>query len=238
MDMRRCVRCGKEYPLTSEFFGIDNSKPEGISRICKPCKQAAFRRYYETNNEKMRARTREWVRSRPNYVREWQAKNKYKVAGYSRQTKEKYPERVKSRKANWRTNNLDRVRKTAREWAARNPDNIQLKRQRRGARLAGLPDELTVDEWQHAKHYWGYKCAYCGLERKLTIDHYIPVGDQRCTGTVVTNVIPACLSCNASKKGKDPIVWLTSKFGEEKAHEIRICIQTYFESMKLYLITK
>jgi predicted restriction endonuclease len=50
---------------------------------------------------------------------------------------------------------------------------------------------------QSIKENWNYKCAYCGSEENLTIDHITPRtkgGSDR-----VINVLCACHSCNQSK---------------------------------------
>ena len=50
---------------------------------------------------------------------------------------------------------------------------------------------------QSIKENWNYKCAYCGSEENLTLDHITPRtigGSDR-----VINVLCACHSCNHSK---------------------------------------
>lgn len=52
------------------------------------------------------------------------------------------------------------------------------------------------------------KCAYCG-KPATTYDHIVPVskGGQTTPG----NIVPACNSCNSSKKTKDIMKWLNEK---------------------------
>jgi hypothetical protein len=50
---------------------------------------------------------------------------------------------------------------------------------------------------QSIKEHWNYKCAYCGSDENLTLDHITPRskgGTDR-----ITNVICACHSCNHDK---------------------------------------
>lgn len=50
---------------------------------------------------------------------------------------------------------------------------------------------------QNIKEEWGHKCAYCGEEENLTIDHIIP---QSKGGLDTTkNVVCCCKSCNHDK---------------------------------------
>lgn len=53
-------------------------------------------------------------------------------------------------------------------------------------------------KWRESiKEHWDYKCAYCGNDENLTLDHITPRskgGTDR-----VTNLVCACDSCNKSK---------------------------------------
>lgn len=58
------------------------------------------------------------------------------------------------------------------------------------------------------------KCAYCKTSVEFSIiefDHFIPVklGGK----TEVSNMLPACKTCNRSKRDKIPEVWIAKKFG-------------------------
>lgn len=49
-------------------------------------------------------------------------------------------------------------------------------------------------------------CTYCGLAKKLEMDHVDPLihgGEHD-----VDNIVPACKSCNASKHDRPLIQWL------------------------------
>lgn len=53
-------------------------------------------------------------------------------------------------------------------------------------------------KWRNSiKKHWNYKCAYCGSDENLTLDHITPRskgGSDR-----ITNVLCACNDCNKSK---------------------------------------
>ena len=50
---------------------------------------------------------------------------------------------------------------------------------------------------KHIKESWDYKCAYCGSEENITIDHIIP---QSKGGNGTTkNVVCCCQNCNKDK---------------------------------------
>jgi 5-methylcytosine-specific restriction endonuclease McrA len=61
--------------------------------------------------------------------------------------------------------------------------------------------EMLLEEFAGA-------CAYCGTKAE-TWDHIVPVahGGQTTPG----NVVPACMSCNSSKKNCDVFEWMDEK---------------------------
>ena len=55
------------------------------------------------------------------------------------------------------------------------------------------------------KESWDHKCAYCGSEEDLTLDHVIP---QSKGGLDITrNVVCCCKSCNQSKGHEHWKLW-------------------------------
>lgn len=68
---------------------------------------------------------------------------------------------------------------------------------------------ITADEWRNACEAFNFTCAYCGSERKLTMDHVIAVNKGGKTESA--NIVPACQSCNSSKQDKDMIEWYTKQ---------------------------
>lgn len=44
--------------------------------------------------------------------------------------------------------------------------------------------EWTYEQWERCKLYFGNKCAYCESEKFLTQDHFIPLSNNTCIGTV------------------------------------------------------
>src|SRR5512141_2961524 len=84
-----------------------------------------------------------------------------------------------------------------------------------------LPDTFTDQDWQRALEYWDYKCAVCGRPRglwhTLAADHWIPLSDPECPGTIPTYIVPLCHGeggCNNSKRSRSPQAWLEAKLGE------------------------
>jgi 5-methylcytosine-specific restriction endonuclease McrA len=53
------------------------------------------------------------------------------------------------------------------------------------------------------------KCAYCRVVRATTWDHIVPT--SRHGRTTPGNVVPACASCNSSKKNQDVWIWMEKR---------------------------
>jgi hypothetical protein len=69
------------------------------------------------------------------------------------------------------------------------------------ARRAGLPATLTEEQWQETLQHFKHCCGYCGLNPWRCVEHATPLPPG---GTTVSNCVPACLMCNALKRGKTP----------------------------------
>ena len=92
-----------------------------------------------------------------------------------------------------------RVRRLAnlREWHQRNPGMNALYIARRNARLMQTPGDHTNKEWLDKCALLGNVCLYCGEAKPLTRDHKVPLA--RGGSNDISNIVPACLSCNSSK---------------------------------------
>ncbi|WBY90949.1 HNH endonuclease [Enterococcus casseliflavus] len=80
--------------------------------------------------------------------------------------------------------------------------------------------ELTQEEWEMAKAYFRFHCAYCGQEDELTKDHLDPLNNKG--SLTVSNVVPACRSCNSSKKDHQWLAWFQKRkfYNRDRARKI------------------
>lgn len=123
------------------------------------------------------------------------------------------------------------VTTVAGETAIERPRYYQQYRDRRRS----LPVNFSTREWEIAQTYWAHRCAICdrprGLWHTLSQDHWIPLTDPHCPGTIPTNILPLCYGtdgCNNSKGKKTPEFWLIEKLGKRKARLKLEEIHTYF----------
>jgi hypothetical protein len=220
--------------------------------------RAIQRKWRENNVEKARAASQEWRDKYPerqkDSKRRHREKNREEILRKGRERgrklrenpefrakkresdkkyRDKNIEKDRQRSRDYRKNKPDIVKAGIRKWYAENPERAMLLKHRRFAWKRGLPDTLTIDQWTHALKYWNGCCAYCGdTPEKITLDHYIPLSNPDCPGTIAKNSIPACFSCNSSKNDANAVYWMTWRFSEEHAQIVAASIQSYFDALE------
>lgn len=171
-------------------------------------KRKSDRLYYQRNRERILAmrKARYWadagkarqesakyrrghVAEYNEYRRRWRVANPDKVHAQSVRQRERDPQKYQER--------LRRLE----EW---HKPRAALLCARRRARLRGLPDTLTLEQWNEIKESFGHRCAYCGEAGPLEQEHVTPL--SKGGGTTNDNIVPACRSCN-SKKGANLVEW-------------------------------
>lgn len=90
---------------------------------------------------------------------------------------------------------------------------------RRRRRLERVAHDLTDSQWSALQEAWG-GCAYCGATGgPLQRDCVLPI--SRGGRYTLTNVVPACRSCNTSKCNDEVTAWLRRKRLDERAFLLR-----------------
>jgi len=70
--------------------------------------------------------------------------------------------------------------------------------------LSSLGQEsFTENDWEATKQYFSHRCAYCGSEGVLLIEHAIPINKERLGEHRLGNLIPSCHLCNSTKGNTD-----------------------------------
>jgi 5-methylcytosine-specific restriction endonuclease McrA len=64
-------------------------------------------------------------------------------------------------------------------------------------------ESFNENDWEETKKHFNNKCAYCGSEGVLVIEHAIPINKEKLGEHKIGNIIPACKSCNQNKADKD-----------------------------------
>jgi 5-methylcytosine-specific restriction endonuclease McrA len=78
--------------------------------------------------------------------------------------------------------------------------------------MKALPSEVIA--WQEVLRDFNYSCAYCGKPQKelstpLQQEHFVPL--SKGGGYTRNNIIPACKTCNTTKRDKMPDAWLNNR---------------------------
>ena len=84
-------------------------------------------------------------------------------------------------------------------------------------------ESFNENDWQEAKAYFKNKCAYCGAETDLVIDHAIPINKAKLGEHRIGNLAPSCNDCNFRKGNKDYSEYLS---GDD---EKRRTIESYMD---------
>jgi 5-methylcytosine-specific restriction endonuclease McrA len=181
---------------------------------------AGKRRWYQENRERDLASSREWRLSHPEYKRQ-----------YDKEYSMRNRERIRARQRKWEAENRERIKEQKRIKYAENPEPRRVGEVRRDARKRSLPDTLTVQDWRNCLDWFGCQCAVCGSSKQLHADHWVPLNNPNCPGTIPTNIVPLCKSCNCSKQDTEPTEWLIWKLGIEQGLFILCRIEEYFEEV-------
>jgi 5-methylcytosine-specific restriction endonuclease McrA len=99
----------------------------------------------------------------------------------------------------FRRNHLEECCKYNCEWIRKHPGQKAIDTAKRKARkLNAEGDGITREQWLQMCSENVGKCSYCGQKKPLTMDHVIPLvsGGKH----DISNIVPACKSCNSSKK--------------------------------------
>lgn len=243
--LRQCSKCRREWPATSEFFSVRSN-----GNLRKDCRQCARDRanawrsenvdlaktnqkaYYAKNSEKVKAN-----------VRQYNKENKEKIKERNRVYREKNADRLKEK----REMDKERRREWFRAWYMKHRDRGKLRREytrkwtqtnrhKKRALKLSLPASFTTAQWDRCLDYFNHCCAACGrpvygLLHTAHADHWIPLSDPNCPGTIATNMIVLCGGldgCNQSKHARPAAEWLESKFGKRKAKQVLKRVSTYF----------
>lgn len=193
------------------------------------------KKYREENKQYFVEHRKKWYKENPEYSKQYYQKNKYHILemgkNYRKNNKELLSEKDKKRKEinreqlrecqklwyeknkelrseqnkQWYQENKKHKNELNKIWKVANREKTRLYGQKREALKRQLPATLTLEQWEQIKKDFNYKCAYCGQELPLTVEHFIPLSHN---GELShNNILPVCLSCNCSKQDSNFFEW-------------------------------
>lgn len=187
--IKTCTACGLE-------------KPHAAGGLCTTC--------YMSTPER-RAETRK--RAVASYYADQPAR--YAVAKARRSNPEKLAAINEVRRAHYRKNR-ERFISAVAEYQRNNPEKVVVRQERRRARKLHAEGQHSFDDWMSRLAEFNYACAYClrRIPNSLEQEHMTPLssgGDNS-----ISNIVPACRSCNASKGARTHVMWLRMTAGRER----------------------
>ena|SRR5882724_2642956 len=128
-------------------------------------------------------------------------------------------ERLKEYRRNWEITNKDKRDASKRAYRKANHEKLRTRATER-ARERYTEDEeyrkvvLQRNQLRHrgydSKMFEGQPCFYCGSDnRKATVDHLVP--QSQGGSNDISNLVPSCRQCNASKGANSLEVWYQIK---------------------------
>lgn len=249
--LKRCNKCGQEFPATPEYFYRNHMMPDGMQYKCKICQRAYDREYKHKPEVKERLRIQN-----TNHAREKRKDPAFRkrIAENTRRYYRKHrgnPEFKKlisdyNRKHRNDPHYREAILQGKRDYYEKNKNNpghiarFRIAIHRRRARKLSLPNTFTGQHWLLCLGYWHNCCAVCGnqlrglFDIEPNADHWIALNDKRPDnpGTTPDNMICLCNRCNFNKHDKDPGQWLNQRYNKRKATEILSRIHDYFDWIK------
>ena len=217
---------GHEWGDTGQSLRVKGQRGK-----CFECKKLECREWRAKNKEKARELCQRWRAENKEKARE------HSQTGYDRRKDDPvFKQKARDRTSIYRKENLDRIRaykkgrgallarkRREQTFSAKKghinavrrakyaiDENCRLRAYGYNRNRRVLRDENHVFEYhtdQLNQHLASFKtdCVYCGKDCKPTLDHFIPIsrGGAEC----LSNLVPACKSCNSSKKANDPKEW-------------------------------
>lgn len=64
-------------------------------------------------------------------------------------------------------------------------------------------ESFSERDWLETKEHFGNRCAYCGDDGVLLIEHAVPINRGSLGEHRLGNIVPSCRRCNSDKGGRD-----------------------------------
>ena len=202
-----CTKCKIEKTLNE--YNFHDKKKNTIRNVCKKCFGKQKRDHFLKNKNKYKKLNRLW-----------QDKNKNKVKERCKHYHKKYylinKKKIDAKNKKYYLNNIIKVNLYKRTWCKNNPDKTHEYRLKKRAKRKSynIKGKFTKEEWKNLVKAHNNKCAVCKKNRKLTVDHKIPISKwaiwikdhpeitYECND--IENIQPLCQSCNSQKGSKIP----------------------------------
>jgi hypothetical protein len=210
---------------------------------------ASKRRSYAQNREyreRQKESSRRWRRENPEVARRsamsWRKRNKDKIQAYKKSYYRENRQKILEQTRLWHLANPVKVKESARKWQINNPEKRRqvcahyyrrnrskaLQASRRCAavrrqRQACVLIPLALQDIQERYALFNNRCAYCQRQAPIEVDHVLALSRNGCDE--ISNIVPACRRCNASKNASPVETWFRRQpfFTETSWRKIQRC---------------
>jgi len=156
------------------------------TQALRAARAAYMRVWRERNIEKARAL------GRASYIA-----NKSKAVARMAQYRRDHRDELRAKNSAYHVANREKHNERTRAYYAAHHDQFLHYARTKRARKAGNGGAHTLNEWRAKCSAFDERCAYCGVARKLTRDHDVPL--SRGGTDDIANILPACMPCNRKK---------------------------------------
>lgn len=209
-----CNKCMLEKSVSE--FGKDAHTKDGFYTMCKSCKKASRKLEWDANYRENHKEQKASYGRKYNAEHKEKNHNRYisnfeKQAAAAKERYEKNKESVKQYYQEWRNKNREKKSsydsEYGKQYRKEHPEKSKEYEHRRRAKENNSGGNgFTKQEWEQLKDDYNHLCAYCGEKKPLTIDHVIPLDAGGLHD--ISNMIPACKSCNSGKQAKSLLSYL------------------------------
>lgn len=197
--LKRCSKCGNDYPATPEYFSKMSASKDGLKVWCRSCVSEYNKAYRATHLEELRE-----------YNRQFRATPEAKARKRELASTPEYREWANQYMAQYRAipEKKRHFQEYMQEWGKNNPDRITASSHRRRARKQNNGGDYTRNDIRVQFKTQKGRCWWCQdelVEGNTHIDHRIPI--SRGGSNAPENLCLSCKHCNLSKGSKLPHEW-------------------------------
>ncbi len=187
----------KRYEKYHADVAASREKGKAYRKANPDAKKAQHQRYREKYRDVL-----------PAMVARYREKNRHTILAQRRKHYKNNKDVLCRRKRENYQKDRDKFLERSRLWIKNHPEAAKIRNRRRIAKKKNV-HRLKYSFAELNSHLQSFgldcKCVYCDKEKGSTLDHFLPISLGG--ADILSNLVPACRSCNASKYNNDPRDW-------------------------------